>query len=431
MNAGALPLWDAVDAELGLSEPARPLEKVSIQRRRRRSYDAREEDGRSALDLTRDPDGVLRWIYQPPARYAHSGRRAYRAHGIDAPVIVKRFQFADLAPNQVTEALENLDGKLTPGRGLKRWDGAAWQPVRVPQINGRTLLLVHGTFSKGAMFSDELAATPAGRALFSQWQDKSRYAAMLCFDHPTLSVGPWSNAIDLMHAIAKVKGPIDIVCHSRGGLVVAWLLRLADVPVRRVVFVGSPLTGTSLASPYQLRTALDMLANVGDVLARGSSAFSLAQPLAAGAAGLARIFGKTLRLGSNLPIVDAAVALVPGLAAQQRIRNNLEIRQLFDEEWRTQPELSGIGVSFRPGESAEGWKFWRRFTHVKEQIAYSAADLVFPGGNDLVVDLEAMAQLGEKKVLGTFQDLGVSEATHHCSYFRDERVLQFMERQLR
>lgn len=423
-------LWDAVDAQLQLSDP--PLEpvRVPMQRRRRRAFDEAEADRRAALDLMRDAEGVLRWVYQPPARHALSGRRAYRAHAIDRPELVKRFRFDELGANEVTAKLQELDDRLTPGQGLKRWDGTAWQPVQAPAIPGKVLLFVHGTFSKGAMFSDELLATPAGQALFAQWQDSRRYAALLCFDHRTLSVGAWSNAVDLMRELANVKGPIDVVCHSRGGLVVSWLLRLAQVPVRRVVFVGSPLTGTSLASPAQLRHALDMLANVGDVLARTGQALSLAQPLAAGAAGLARIFGKTLRLGSSLPIVDAAVALVPGLASQQRISNNLEIAQLFSHPWQTDAQLSAIGVRFQPKESLEGWKFWRRFTHVGQQVAYSAADLVFPGGNDLVVDVDAMSQLGELKNITDFRDLGTSDVTHHCSYFRDADVIAFLKKQL-
>jgi hypothetical protein len=424
-------LWEAVDAELGLTEaPAREV-KVPMQHRRRRAFDAVESDSRAALELTRDAEGVLRWIYQAPARYAHTGRRSYRAHAIDQPELVKRFRFNELGPNEVTEALQKLDDRLTPGQGLKRWDGSGWQPVSAPAITGRVLLLVHGTFSQGAMFSDELARTDAGRALLARWTDGRRYAQVLCFDHRTLCVGPWSNAVDLAGELANIQGDIDVVCHSRGGLVVSWLLRLAVVPVRRVVFVGSPLTGTSLASPYQLRAALDMLANVGDVLAHAGDALSLAMPLAAGAAGLARIFGKTLRLGSSLPIADAAVSLVPGLASQQRIRNNLEIVQLFAHDWRTDAELSAIGVSFQPKESAQGWKFWRRFTHIGEQVAYSAADAVFPGGNDLVVDVDAMAQLGELRRITAFQDLGVSDVTHHCSYFRDPRVLEFIEGKLR
>lgn len=421
-------LWDEVEALVPMQQPRLEDSRVPIQRRRRRGFASEELDPRSSLALTRDTDGLLRWVYEPPRLHARSGRRVYSARAIDQPEVVKQFRFEDLGPNEVTEALIALDTRLNPVRGMSRWADGRWQADAAPAVNGATLLLVHGTFSSTGMYSDELAATEAGRTLFAAWQQQ--YKAVLGFDHPTLSVTPWYNALELARGIANVKGPIDVVCHSRGGLVMGWLLRVHEVPVRRVVFVGSPLTGTSLASPYRLRAALDLLANYAQAVTTVADAASLAVPLAAGAAGIARIFGKTLRLGSSLPITDAAVALVPGLAAQQRTRDNLDLEQLFAAAWKTQPQLSGIGASFRPDESNEGWKFWRRFTNVGSQLLYSAADLVFDGENDLVVDVASMSTLGETGHLSPFRNLGTGPLTHHCSYFRDPQVLQFLQAQL-
>lgn len=419
-------LWDAAGECVPMQATAPRELRVPISRRRRRGFASEELDARSTLDLTRDADGMLRWVYQPPLRHARTGRRVYSARGIDRPELVKRFRFDELGPNQVTEALVALDTKLNAARGLRQWRGGKWQPM-ARSVQGPVLLLVHGTFSSTSMFSDELGATPAGRALLQRWQG---YGAMLGFDHATLSVSPWINALELMRGLAGVRGPIDIVCHSRGGLVVAWLLCVQAVPVRKVVFVGSPLTGTSLASPYRLRAALDMLANYAQAVSLVGDAASIALPLAAGAAGIARIFGKTLRLGSSLPIADAAVALVPGLAAQQRTSDNLELRQLFAADWKTQPQLAAIGANFRPDESSEGWKFWRRFTNIGGQLLHSAADLVFDEDNDLVVDVAAMAALGETGRITQFEDLGTGPQPHHCSYFRDARVLRFLQSQL-
>lgn len=416
-------LWDQVAEQVQLDEAPREELRVPIQRRRRRAFDEREMDARSVLDLTRDAEGVLRWVYGSPSREARTGRRAYSAQAIDQPEVVRRFRFHELGPNQVTRQLQELDAKLNPARGLQRWDGTQWQPDPAPKGKGAALLLVHGTFSAGRMFSDELAATPEGQAVWADWQQ--RYKAVYAFEHPTLSVSPWLNALELHTALAGLHGPIDIVCHSRGGIVVAWLLRLYELPVRRVLFVGSPLGGTSLASPYRLRAALDVLANYADVVGTVAGAASIALPLAAGAAGLARIFGKTLRLGSSLPITDAAIALVPGLAAQQRVDNNLELEQLFALPWRGQAELVGVGASFLPDESTQGWKFWRRFTHLKDQALHSAADLVFEGENDLVVDRAAMAG-PESPPRVNLTELVPGPGTHHTSYFRDARVLKLL-----
>jgi len=428
-------LWDRVDSVLELNQPAVP-EGTPIARRRRRSFSPGEMDARATLELQRDADGLLRWDYQPPARRRAGGRRTYRSTGVDRPEVVKRFRFMDLEGNDITTGLQALDARLTPGRGLLRLADGAWVPAAGTvdgALAGRVLLLVHGTFSSSRMYLDELRATPHGTALLAAWQ--ARYDHVLAFDHPTLAVGAWSNALDLQWALAGVGGDIDMVCHSRGGLVAAWLLRLEALRpgrIRRVVFVGSPLTGTSLASPPRLRAALDLLANYAEAAAGVAMLGAAALPIAAGAAGLARIFGKTLRLGSSLPLADAAVSLVPGLASQQRIANNLELRQLFSTVWKPAPEAWAVSADFRPSEIAQGWKFWNRFTHIGDQLKYAGADLVFSGQNDLVVDTEAMNQLGELGLIdpGRTLTLGTGPDTHHTNYFQSVRVCDFLGRVL-
>lgn len=418
-------LWQRVEGVLELEQPS-ITDESPISRRRRRSYTPGEDDRRATLELQRDADGLLRWEYLPPTRRRATGRRVYRSVGVEQTEVVKRFRFMDLGENDVTKGLQALDWRLTPGRGLLRLQGAIWFAAP-PVLNGSVVLLVHGTFSSSQMYVDELAATPAGKELLDNLE--RRYDHVLAFDHPTLSVGAWSNAIDLAGALAAVVGPLDVVCHSRGGLVVAWALRLVSLPVRRLVFVGSPLTGTSLASPARLRAALDMIANYAEAASMVVGIGSAAIPLAAGAAGLARIFGKTLRLGTSLPIADAAVSIVPGLASQQRISNNLELNQLFRAGWKSAPEVFAVRVNFRPAEEDAGWKFWKRFSNVGDQLKFTAADLVFPGDNDLVVDTEAMVQLGEHGSVAVARvlDLGTSPYTHHTNYFRSAEVIAYLD----
>jgi pimeloyl-ACP methyl ester carboxylesterase len=203
---------------------------------------------------------------------------------------------------------------------LRRFNAAtgALEPVEKPSIQGRVLLLVHGTFSKSDMFIDELQATPAGKEFLERVSKGGRYKAILAFDHPTLSVSPWINALDLEMALVNIKGPIDVVCHSRGGLVVGWWLRNAKRKVENVVFVGAPLAGTSLASPANLRSALQGLANVFKGLEAAGSLASTINPFVSVVTGLSKIFGGILQLGASTPLVDAAVIAVPGLAGQSR-----------------------------------------------------------------------------------------------------------------
>jgi hypothetical protein len=324
--------------------------------------------------------------------------------------------------------------------GLRRWDGQAWAPLPagfLAGLAGRVLVLVHGTFSASAMYAKEFAATADGEALFERLTSaQDRYAAVLAFDHPTLSVGPWLNALALRDALAGCAAELDFVGHSRGGLVIAWLLRLAPaLPVRQALFVGSPLAGTSLAAPDKIRQALDTLASIADALAgaaaRTGQVLPGLQPLSLGVAGLACVLGKVLQLGSRTPLADAAVGLVPGLLAQGRVANNLELAQLWPLPAGV--DVRAIGGSFKPSEVDEPlWKLWKRVTHLKGQALYHGADLIFDQPNDLVVDSAAMNQLGPQLLAPPhWEDLGPSAATHHCNYFQDPRVLAWLDRRLR
>ncbi|MFT7776163.1 esterase/lipase family protein [Roseateles sp.] len=417
-------IWADVSTRLALDEAPNLVSALPIGQRRRRAA-ARDADGRAKVELVRDEDGLLRWVYSPPTTPGGTGRRSYRSIRVAPADVVQSFRFNDFGANAVTDKLIAADGWLTPDQRMQRWqDGHLVDDVQPSIDKGRVLLLVHGTFSKSQMWFDELQASDAGKKLLASWQQK--YSAILAFGHPTLSVAAWSNALDLHRALLNVSAPIDVVCHSRGGLVVGWLMRLRAVPVERVVFVASPLVGTSLAAPDKLRAALDMIASYADAVSKVSAHATGIVPFAEGVSLLAKIFGKVLHLGSTTPIVDAAVGLVPGLATQQLVKNNSDVRQLFADPWLSTPQMSGIGAAFQPDESAQPiWKFWRRFSHIGDQIKYGAADMVFPGPNDLVVDVDSMFRLGEGGNI-TFEALGVGPTTHHTNYFRDERVIGYL-----
>jgi hypothetical protein len=426
---------------------------VPLQQRRRRAFEPQAGDGRAAVRLVRDGSegGLLRWVYEPPARArgADAGRRNWRAFGVDPRETVQRIAFPELGQNAVTAQLVALDHRLNPALaglaaptdGLRRWDGQGWAPLPagfLEGLTGRVLVLVHGTFSASAMYAREFAATADGAALLQRLADASgSYGAVLAFDHPTLSVAPWLNALALRDALAPCPAEFDFVGHSRGGLVIAWLLRMApQLRARQALFVGTPLAGTSLAAPDKLRQALDTLASYADAVALAAEqARKLAPPgldlFALGVAGLACVLGKALQLGARTPLADAAVGLVPGLLAMGRVDNNLELAQLYP--LRSAAEVRAIGGSFMPREVDEPlWKFWRRATHVKGQVMYHGADLIFDQPNDLVVDTAAMNRLGGLTLAAPqWEDLGVSAETHHTNYFQDPRVLAWLDRRLR
>jgi hypothetical protein len=125
---------------------------------------------------------------------------------------------------------------------------------------GRALLFVHGTFSTAhGGFGD------VPPALMQELH--ARYGGRVAaFDHHTLSHDPRRNVEQLLQRL-PAGAELDVVCHSRGGLVSRVLaerpsrfgLAADAVRVRRVVFVGVPNAGTQLADPEHMVHFLDRM----------------------------------------------------------------------------------------------------------------------------------------------------------------------------
>jgi pimeloyl-ACP methyl ester carboxylesterase len=415
---------DAAIRQANLSDP--DIDQVFGGSARKRAHNDPRAGSRLATAALVQDEGVLRWEYDPPP--VSSRRRARRGGLTSDPDVVHGFQFLEVPPNQFTAKLEELDLRLTPQRHLRTWAGGVATELKKAAFEGPVLLMVHGTFSKGDMFIEELNAVARENGPSFLEKCEKKYDAVLTFDHPTLSVGPWLNALDLAIEMRDVKGPIDVVCHSRGGLVVAWWLFHAAPKVRRIVFVGSPLEGTSLAAPVRLRAALDLLGNLARALGTAGGVAATAVPMLAIAGGLFKLLGGILSFGSNAPLIDAGVSLVPGLVSQSRVKNNLELQRLFAQDWAKKLDLYAVLSDYEPTGSAEPWwKFWNHFRSIPGRIIDSAGDAIFDGPNDLVVDTASMTQLGALSIPAANRlDLTGPQSVHHCSYFRDARTVDFL-----
>jgi pimeloyl-ACP methyl ester carboxylesterase len=422
---------DGLVADLQLADSALGQDGRFVgSMRRRRSFAAPDYNGLATLALVQD-EGVVRWVYQPPGR-GPLGRRARRAAArAIGDEVVHEFSFRETPPNRVISALEELDKKLTPSQGLRRLQNGKLEPAGNIALDGRVLLLVHGTFSKSDMFVDELNATAAGRTLLAR--AAAEYDAILAFDHATLSVSPWINALDLEAALAGVTGPIDVICHSRGGLVVAWWLRNAKRQVDNVVFVGVPLEGTSLASPANLRSALQGLANVFKALEATGALASTIVPFMAVVTGLSKILGGILQLGASTPITDAAVVIVPGLAGQSRVGNNAELDRLNRMQWISTPVFHAVISNFQPGEANEQWwQVWKLLRNPGGRVLHLGADTIFQENNDLVVNTQSMTRLcGNAIKKAQVHDFRDSATVHHLNYFRQNETVALVKKALK
>lgn len=413
------------------TEPVEMPRTAAEKRMRRASLDV---GGNLASVTLERSDGVLRWSYRRPPRKLGPRRAAQREVRRAGAATVHEFRFQEIPPNRIIERLQKLDAWLNPDNGLWRrrppakagdkWTLDAVDP-KLPAV-----LLIHGTFSKSQMFFDTLGEDPAGRKLLESLAAGQRQ--LLTFDHPTVSVSPVLNALDLQHALAAAgyAGEVDIVCHSRGGLVAAWWLRLTQIKVRHVVFVGAPLQGTSLAAPSRIQATLDYLANfagaIGGVAKAAGTIVTPLTPFLGAAAGLMGIFGGVLQTASHSSFVDAGVVLLPGLHAQSRVENNQELLRLHAADLPGGFKPFAILSNFEPATpDAPIWKFWKRWANPTLRLANKGADLLFDRANDLVVDNDCMTRIARTDIpKGDLLEFATSDQVHHCNYFVQARTVE-------
>jgi len=157
--------------------------------------------------------------------------------------------------------------RRTPGAGAL--EAADWTRLAA----GRALLFVHGTFS-------------TAHGAFGQIPDEvfaelyRRYAGrVFAFNHPSLSDDPRANVDWLLKQLpVGLSLDLDIICHSRGGLVARTLaerqsafgLAAAKLRVHRIVFVAVPNQGTLLAQPDHMVTMVDRLTTALNLFPTGA-----------------------------------------------------------------------------------------------------------------------------------------------------------------
>ncbi len=416
--------------DLEMQEPAGPDASVAERRRSRQ----RPRSRLASMTLA-EVDGVLR-IQTARASHGLEGRRRRRG---PAPAlggeVVREFRFEELPPSEIGRYLGTLDAKLNGASGLRqlrRTDKGADLGSADATGEGRTLLFVHGSFSKSEAFIEPLRGTEHGQAFLDAVttlpEHGGRYARVLTFDHATLGVSPVMNAFDLAHATRELTGPIDVIAHSRGGLVARWWMTgfRPDFGDGRTVFVGAPLAGTSLAAAPRLKESMELLANMGNAFLGVSTLAPVALPFLSVATGLMKVLTSVTTLTARSPLLDAVLALIPGLASQGRVGNNPELARLQRLVGEAPPHWYAVRANFEPEPT--GWKFWKRFTRLGSELADAGSDLVFREANDLVVDGRSMTTLSDSSEIPAERtlDFGTSGLVHHCNYFEQPSTVRFL-----
>ena len=151
----------------------------------------------------------------------------------------------------------------------------------------RTLLMIHGTFSRAHGAFGELPAERMAEI------ERLYGGRVIAFDHFTVSHSPQKNIEKLLSLIPEGTSiDLDIVCHSRGGLVARSLTEWTgpfpggrDINVHRTALVGTVNNGTILADVEHWNDLIDMLSTLINTVGLGipepfSLVLSFAQDIA-------------------------------------------------------------------------------------------------------------------------------------------------------
>ena len=161
------------------------------------------------------------------------------------------------------------------------------------------------------------------------------------------------------------------------------------------------------------------LTNIADALRVGGDLVG-ANALFTSASGLLRVVGAVTGAVLNTALLDAAIALVPGLDAMSRVGNNQELTRLRmntgSSDFRSgRIRYFSIRSNFEP--QAIGWNFLRLFSKPMARLGDWAADRVFAGPNDLIVDTVSMDEVADLRLITVAHDFKTNDRVHHTNYF--------------
>lgn len=306
----------------------------------------------------------------------------------------------------------------------------------------RILVLVHGTFSSTAGGFGQLGPTEWGGAFLDACG--AYYDLVLGYDHRTLSESPAENAAALLDALrgldwGEAGAPeIDLVAHSRGGLVARWLVE-ALTPAsgwgavyRRAILVGATNGGTELARPENWNAFLDLYTNLAVAACRALTFLPQAAPVATILAGTIATLGAFVK---QIPLSGLDAAIAPGLFAMTpdnpflKALNGLQAGQpaAADAIYHV------VSSAFAPtlfGTDHQPKEFPLRLAQV---LGGSAVTELMRGlENDLVVDTPSMSAIDA--AFGDFVrdtlHFAASPLIYHTNYFSRPEVVNALTRWL-
>ena len=279
---------------------------------------------------------------------------------------------------------------------------------------GRSLLLLHGTFSNAASAYRDLAKTDFFTRVQPIYGDR-----IYAFNHFSLSKRPEDNARDLLAGLPNGPTTFDVITHSRGGLVLRNLVERRDVlgaaakrfQLGRAVLVASPNEGTPLATPKRWEDTVGWFANLVEIFPDN--------PLTLAAEWVSEAI---------VWIANRAAGGIPGLAAMTM--NGRQINDLQMPPGPPSAAYSALTANYTPDDSV----LLRMFDVGVDAFFTSANDLVVPTEGGWRVDKPGAAPAIAAAAIGCFGPGGnLPDITdvHHLNFFGRQQTADFLVRALK
>lgn len=263
---------------------------------------------------------------------------------------------------------------------------------------GRALLLVHGTFSTTGSGFGGLAAGTALADLRQRYGNR-----VFGFNHFTMSRSPVENVRWFAGQVpAGVSLELDVICHSRGGLVSRVLaenyngsgLDLTRFDVKRLVFVAAPNAGTALADTDRMHALIDTYTNLFTYLPDNPVLDGISAVLEA--------------------VKDIAAAMADGLSGLMSMAPNGDFLKGLNRTVGTTADYFAIGADYEPAE--RGLRTWAIDRIADAAFRDAHNDLVVPSDGVYAANGSSRFPINAPVVFPT------SEGISHCTYFGNAAV---------
>jgi hypothetical protein len=378
----------------------------------------RDASGLTTWHLSRSTRGSANRTYLI-RRYAAAPRRESGARGQVAAIgkaILKVLVFPLIDPvigRIADDFVERWEKKNRPHR-IRTFTPANYRDAEAPPLEagdwdtlskGRALLMVHGTFSRtGAAFGD--LPPEYVQRIFQMYEGR-----VFSFDHPTLSVDPEQNAEQFVRSVpAEATLELDIVCHSRGGLVSRVLAEKpsqlpvgsGNLSVRKVIFVATPNAGTLLADTRRVGDFIDTYTNLLNLLP---------------STGVTDVFEAIIAV-----LKQVAVATVKGLPGLQSMLPEGDFLQGMNRGQKDRKEYFALTSNFEPTDP--GLKAFAEDRLLDAVFDAAENDLVVPTAGVYERNGSGFFPITDRQVFSA--DAGIAHTGFFANAAAREKILDWL-----